>query len=55
MKQIITSILFLLSATSADAQSAFVRGADVSWCTEMEASGRKFYDATDRRRNSLPC
>lgn len=45
MKQIITSILFLLSATSADAQSAFVRGADVSWCTEMEASGRKFYDA----------
>ena len=45
MKQIITSILFLLLATSADAQSAFVRGADVSWCTEMEASGRKFYDA----------
>jgi arabinogalactan endo-1,4-beta-galactosidase len=45
MKQIITSILFLLLATNADAQSAFVRGADVSWCTEMEASGRKFYDA----------
>ncbi len=45
MKQIIISILFLLLATNADAQSAFVRGADVSWCTEMEASGRKFYDA----------
>lgn len=23
----------------------FVRGADVSWCTEMEADGKKFYDA----------
>ena len=43
MKQIITSILFLLLSTTADAQSSFVRGADVSWCTEMEASGRKFH------------
>ena len=40
MKQIITSMLFLLLATTADAQSSFVRGADASWCTEMEASGR---------------
>ena len=45
MRQIITSILFLLIATTIYAQSTFVRGADVSWCTEMEASGRKFYQA----------
>ncbi|MBO4721534.1 MAG: glycosyl hydrolase 53 family protein [Muribaculaceae bacterium] len=25
--------------------SAFARGADVSWCTEMEADGRRFYNA----------
>ena len=43
MRQIIISILFLLISTTVDAQSTFVRGADVSWCTEMEASGRKFY------------
>ena len=45
MKQIITSILFLLLSTTIDAQSNFVRGADASWCTEMEDSGRKFYNA----------
>ncbi len=27
------------------AQPTFARGADVSWCTEMEADGKKFYDA----------
>ena len=45
MKQIITSLFFLLLSTTADAQNTFVRGADASWCTEMEASGRKFYNA----------
>lgn len=45
MKQIITSILFLLLSITADAQNSFVRGADASWCTEMEANGRKFQDA----------
>ena len=45
MKQIITSIIILLLSTTTDAQTTFVRGADVSWCTEMESSGRKFYNA----------
>lgn len=29
--------------------SGFVKGADVSWLTEMEYSGRKFYDAQGRQ------
>jgi arabinogalactan endo-1,4-beta-galactosidase len=28
-----------------DKESIFVKGADISWITEMEASGRKFYNA----------
>ena len=38
-----TALLLLLSLTAVRAQSNFVRGADVSWGTEMEASGKKFY------------
>ena len=30
--------------------SAFVKGADISWCTEMEASGRKFYNRKGESR-----
>ena len=52
MRQIITSILFLLLSTTVNAQSSFVRGADASWCTEMEASGRKFYN-TDGQETEL--
>jgi arabinogalactan endo-1,4-beta-galactosidase len=43
LKRLFTSLLFLLTFTAVSAQSDFVRGADVSWGTEMEASGRKFY------------
>ena len=42
-RQIFTALLLLLSLTAVRAQSDFVRGADVSWGTEMEASGKKFY------------
>ena len=45
MKRIFTSLLFLLSLVAVKAQNTFARGADVSWCTEMEASGKKFYNA----------
>ena len=45
MKRIFTSLLFLLPFIAVDAQDTFARGADVSWCTEMEASGKKFYNA----------
>lgn len=40
-------LLFLLSCSmGATAQSDFARGADISWCTEMEADGRMFYNAS---------
>lgn len=34
----------LASCCMGAAAQAFVCGADVSWCTEMEADGKKFYD-----------
>lgn len=45
MKQIVASLLLLLLSTNVNAQNTFVRGADISWCTEMEASGRTFQNA----------
>ena len=49
MRQIISFILFLLvTFCSLRAQtSQFASGADISWCTEMEAEGRKFYNHAD--------
>ena len=29
-------------------ESGFARGADISWCTEMEADGRKFYNSAGK-------
>ena len=43
LRRIFTALLLLLSLTAVKAQNDFVRGADVSWGTEMEASGKKFY------------
>lgn len=43
MKRVFTVLLFLLTLIASSAQSDFVRGGDISWGTEMEASGRKFY------------
>ena len=38
-------LMTLFTAVLAKAQSAsFARGADISWCTEMEADGMKFYN-----------
>lgn len=46
MKIILTTLLLLATAVAAHAQNAgMARGADVSWCTEMEADGRQFLDA----------
>ena len=42
MKRNITILLLLVACISAAAQD-FARGADISWATEMEADGRKFY------------
>lgn len=32
-------------------EETFIKGADVSWCSEMEASGRKFYNAKGEGRD----
>lgn len=46
MKRLLISALLLTALTVVQAQSTtFARGADISWCTEMEADGRKFYNA----------
>ncbi len=46
MKRFLTASLLMITLTTAEAQTTtFARGADISWCTEMEADGRKFYNA----------
>lgn len=44
MKEYLISALLLCAAPILTAQE-FVRGADLSWVTEMEADGQAFYDA----------
>ena len=45
MKKVVTMMLLGLVALTAKAQQVeLARGADVSWCTEMEADGHKFYN-----------
>ena len=48
LRKIITSLLLATSITTHAQQSSFARGADISWCTEMEADGMKFYSKTGR-------
>lgn len=46
MKRLLITALLLTALTAVQAQSTtFARGADISWCTEMEADGHKFYNA----------
>ena len=46
MKRLLITALLLTALTVVQAQSTtFARGADISWCTEMEADGQKFYNA----------
>lgn len=45
MKKISTIVLLLMIGMYAHTQNiSFASGADVSWCTEMEADGKKFYN-----------
>ncbi len=47
MKRFLLSFCLVIMAIMAHAvSSSFVRGADISWCTEMEAAGKKFYNAS---------
>lgn len=36
-----------------ETEDDFVRGADVSWCTEMEADGKDFYNAQGEQRECI--
>lgn len=46
MKKVVLCLLLLTAMVKTSAQNTeMARGADVSWCTEMEADGRKFYNA----------
>lgn len=46
MKRLLLNAVLLLSMMTTQAQTSdLARGADISWCTEMEADGRKFYNA----------
>ena len=44
MRKILLSALLLIGGIVC-AHAQFARGADISWCTEMEADGQKFYNA----------
>ncbi|MBQ7472079.1 MAG: glycosyl hydrolase 53 family protein [Prevotella sp.] len=45
MKILMTACFAMLTLTTVSAQTpTFARGADVSWCTEMENDGKKFYN-----------
>ena len=47
MNRLFILALLILTLNSTKA-SALVRGADISWCTEMENDGVKFYDTNGR-------
>lgn len=50
MKRLFLLLSCIACGLTANSQSStFVRGADVSWCTEMEASGKKFYNASGQQ------
>ena len=49
MRKLLFSLILLYAGTAAQhtlaQDNGFARGADVSWCTEMEADGKHFYNA----------
>lgn len=53
LKTIVTLGAALLSGMMFAQAPAFVRGADVSWCTEMEASGKHFYNAAGEQTEMM--
>lgn len=48
-----SSSLSTTSSASSVAAANFAKGADISWLTEMEASGKKFYNASGAEQNLL--
>ena len=52
MKQLLFTLLAAAMLISIHAQTAdFARGADISWCTEMEADGKRFYNAAGEQKD----
>ena len=51
MRKYVFILVLSLSCLSVCAQSDFVRGADICWCTEMEADGRMFYNSSGAQRD----
>lgn len=47
MKKFLLTALLLCAALAVNGQD-FVRGADLSWATEMEADGQSFYNSDGR-------
>ncbi len=45
--------LFFTLSFSQQAKGQFVRGADIGWLDQMEATGYKFYDSTGTQKNCL--
>ncbi len=41
--------LTIIAVLAHAASTSFARGADISWCTEMEADGKKFYNSAGTR------
>lgn len=52
MKQLFTLTLFL-AFSSHFSYAQFAKGADVGWLSQMEASGRKFYDQSGKQQDLL--
>ena len=52
MKQLLFTLLATTMLIPIHAQTAdFARGADISWCTEMEADGKRFYNAAGEQKD----
>ena len=52
MKKLLFTLLATTMLIPIHAQTAdFARGADISWCTEMEADGKRFYNAAGEQKD----
>ncbi|MEI7499169.1 MAG: glycosyl hydrolase 53 family protein [Bacteroidota bacterium] len=50
---LVTLLMIIFSSFYLNAYAQFVRGADVGWLSQMEATGYKFYDSTGTEKNCL--
>jgi len=51
--RVILCFWFIFVASSMPGQAQFVKGADVGWLSQMEATGYKFYDSLGTEKNCL--